>query len=422
MTRQYIGARYIPIFDGEFNPNKNYEALTTVNYYNSMYISKKPVPAGTVPTNENYWALVSNYNAQVDEYRQQVEAYKEEVDALKIETEEGFENVTKPLNNRVFLFIGDSYADVDSGNDYVDYIKAYLPSAVIYKSAKKSCGFIGDTNVSAYDTTFEHLLQVAVVPSKTAITDIIVLGGVNDYNSTGAIENAISAFMNTAKTQYPNATVHLGMLSYSMQSTQTGWLGTVLTEYQKIGKYGGCYISNCEFILHDRALLGADKLHPTDDGNKVIANYICGYMLNRNIDVHKDRLAITKGNNVTATSVTMELREEMHNNLVSFNTASPITIMLDVENYACDGTHIITFCEITNGYIAGSGGFAGVNVPCFIYDAGSYYPATINLFLENMQLKGSIMCIVSGQASWRTAHLTNIVIPRFESVVIATNN
>lgn len=80
MTRQYIGARYVPIIDGEYNSEKVYEPLTIVTYNGSSYTSKKSVPAGTLPTNTEYWALTGNYNAQVEQYLQEVSAYKTETD------------------------------------------------------------------------------------------------------------------------------------------------------------------------------------------------------------------------------------------------------------------------------------------------------------------------------------------------------
>ena len=80
MVKQYIGARYVPVFDGEYNPEKTYEPLTIVTYLNNSYTSKKTVPAGTLPSNSEYWALTGNYNAQVEQYRQEVEQYHEEME------------------------------------------------------------------------------------------------------------------------------------------------------------------------------------------------------------------------------------------------------------------------------------------------------------------------------------------------------
>lgn len=79
MTRQYIGARYVPKFADPiaWDKTNSYEALTIVTYLNNSYTSKKPVPANTEITDTEYWVVTGNYNAQVEEYRQEVEKIKE---------------------------------------------------------------------------------------------------------------------------------------------------------------------------------------------------------------------------------------------------------------------------------------------------------------------------------------------------------
>lgn len=68
----YVGARYVPIYDGAWSASKKYEPLVVVQYQGNSYTSKTYVPAGVNPTNENYWAQSGNYNAQVEEYRKEV--------------------------------------------------------------------------------------------------------------------------------------------------------------------------------------------------------------------------------------------------------------------------------------------------------------------------------------------------------------
>lgn len=78
MNRQYIGARYVPIFSDpiEWDSRKSYEALTIVEYLGGSYTSKKNVPSGIEPTNKDYWVQTGNYNAQIEEYRQEAEEAK----------------------------------------------------------------------------------------------------------------------------------------------------------------------------------------------------------------------------------------------------------------------------------------------------------------------------------------------------------
>lgn len=70
---KYIGARYVPIFDGIWDNTKKYEPLTIVTYNGNSYTSKTFVPEGIDISNETYWVITGNYNAQIESYRKEVE-------------------------------------------------------------------------------------------------------------------------------------------------------------------------------------------------------------------------------------------------------------------------------------------------------------------------------------------------------------
>ena len=86
-TRQYIGARYVPIFgrkDEEsilWDNSKPYEPLTIVLYQGNSYTSRQYVPVGVEITNLAFWANTGNYNAQVEQYRQEVATFQAGLDA-----------------------------------------------------------------------------------------------------------------------------------------------------------------------------------------------------------------------------------------------------------------------------------------------------------------------------------------------------
>ena len=98
----YIGMRYVPKFDGDWNPNKEYEPLIIVQYNSSSYTSKRPVPAGTLPTDSTYWALTGNYNGQIANLQQEIDVINNDMDTLK-------DNITaaklagKKLNGNLLL-------------------------------------------------------------------------------------------------------------------------------------------------------------------------------------------------------------------------------------------------------------------------------------------------------------------------------
>lgn len=75
----YIGARYVPVFDGEWDAAKSYEPLTVVTCQGNSYTSKTFVAAGTPVSNETYWALTGNYNAQLEEIIKQLDTHTTQI-------------------------------------------------------------------------------------------------------------------------------------------------------------------------------------------------------------------------------------------------------------------------------------------------------------------------------------------------------
>lgn len=85
-VRQYIGARYVPLFadPAEWDNTKTYEPLTIVLHKGNSYTSRQYVPAGIDITNNDYWALTGNYNAQVEAYRAETQANTSKFAAMGI--------------------------------------------------------------------------------------------------------------------------------------------------------------------------------------------------------------------------------------------------------------------------------------------------------------------------------------------------
>ena len=71
-VREYIGARYVPLFMGDWDNSNTYEPLSIVMYEGDSYTSRQFVPEGVAITNTAYWAVTGNYNAQIEAYREEV--------------------------------------------------------------------------------------------------------------------------------------------------------------------------------------------------------------------------------------------------------------------------------------------------------------------------------------------------------------
>lgn len=86
-VRQYIGARYVPLFadPAEWDNTKTYEPLTIVLHEGNSYTSRQYVPVGIDINNAEYWALTGNYNAQVEAYRAETQANTSKFTAMGID-------------------------------------------------------------------------------------------------------------------------------------------------------------------------------------------------------------------------------------------------------------------------------------------------------------------------------------------------
>ena len=75
-VREYIGARYVPVFAEpiEWDNTKAYEPLTIVTHEGNSYTSTQSVPIGIDIANTSYWVVTGNYNAQIEQYRKETQA------------------------------------------------------------------------------------------------------------------------------------------------------------------------------------------------------------------------------------------------------------------------------------------------------------------------------------------------------------
>ena len=272
----YIGMRYVPIFDGDWDATKSYEALTIVQYGNNTYTSKKPVPVGTLPTNTNYWALTGNYNGQIADLNTRMTAAEGNINDLdtRIDT---LEAEVPALRKRKFILIGDSYGNgVPLGTSYgwIARAKAALgltEGVNVWSYGLDGAGFV------AHGVTFQSGLLSAIndipVAARDTIPDIYVGGGINDLECTG-IEAAITTFCNTANQYFPNAKIKIGFMGAYNNKNRSSSMQKSAIEFWKV-KFSYCNadgraevdseLYDCLLITYDK-LSSSDGLHPTEAG------------------------------------------------------------------------------------------------------------------------------------------------------------
>lgn len=203
MTRQYVGARYVPKFASpmEWDNSRPYEALEIVTYMGSSYTSKIPVPVGAEISDQMYWVCTGNYNAQVELYREEVEELREEVEALGT-----IANMTERLKNKNILIIGGSNSVYNSSSDstrdkWADKFRdrmETLGSTVTNLSQGGKC--LTSYNGSTGGDCVSSIINSATAETLASYDIIIINAGVNDFRegiSIGNVNDAAAAVSGT---------------------------------------------------------------------------------------------------------------------------------------------------------------------------------------------------------------------------------
>lgn len=280
MTRQYIGARYVPKFFADENGNPSwrdsipYEALTIVMYLGNSYTSKKAVPIGIQIDNTEYWVLTGAYNEQVEQYREEVE------------------NLRNMITKKNVLCIGDSYLAYSSQEMETEswgaFLRIYLGSSNnVTLNGMGGSGFVGNTT-RTFGVLLSEKYNSMTDEERNAITDIVVCGGLNDASAVAdgktSFDDVISAmrlFFTNASTYFPNARVHVGAIGwmatgYTNRDSYMTTFRSIIELYRKSPFYSTSgkvdYLTGVEYIMPIEPINNykPDLIHPTAQASSAI--------------------------------------------------------------------------------------------------------------------------------------------------------
>lgn len=195
----YIGARYAPIFGGDWDNTKTYEPLVIVTNQGNSYTSVTFVPIGIDINNTTYWALTGNYNAQVEQYRQEVAQVSERQDTTEAEVNQIQESIAElpelpelddvytRLKGKTIVVVGDSLTIGSGealGHTWVEQIaERYNCTTYNYgMSASKIC------SGGSGSLTTDMINRVPSILAEIPTCDYFILsGGANDKNQNAPL-------------------------------------------------------------------------------------------------------------------------------------------------------------------------------------------------------------------------------------------
>lgn len=160
-NRQYIGARYVPVFADplQWDDTRIYEPLTMVQNQGETYISRTAVPIGIDILNDDYWVFLTNWNAQIEQYRQEVLTFDD--------------RITENAND-----ISDIEDAIDGINDDITNINDDI-------SAIESDDWVTENRISDNAVTTDKISNNAITNDKIAEDEITLNKLTNGSSSIG---------------------------------------------------------------------------------------------------------------------------------------------------------------------------------------------------------------------------------------------
>lgn len=205
----------------------------------------------------------------------------------------------KTFNGKVIYF-SDSYGTTEvSTHNWVDELNSRLGTEIFSEHREGGAGFLGRGNSAtrSWTTTLQNMVNSSTLEQRKDVKAIIIGGGFNDRGfQDSQLYSAMNTFNNIAKNNFPNATIYLACIGWTIDTETTDLniasgflynLQNVLPIYSRCGEFGWKFLSNCEYVMHDSSLFKEDKIHPNDSGGIIIAGAMYS-AINGCCDVHKN--------------------------------------------------------------------------------------------------------------------------------------
>lgn len=295
--------------------------------------------------------------------------------------------------NRRFICIGDSYNIINT-NDPTEtvqpwgyYLQNYmqLSNSQFYNFGKSGAGWAKTNN------QFITLLQdnEANITNKNTITDILVLGGVNDNAMTNSeIFNAIKEFSNYCLQNYPNAIITIGLLSWARSESLRKRLMQMLQYYNNTSYFKNIRVVPRLFQIIHCYNLQIEDGHPNNVGNQNIAYFMFNYLKNGVMDNSQISDTNLYANDNTLGLTNNQLIGTQYHTINKYN----VNILININ----DITSFSTPTELRSGNNYKLGAFNDIFAKCnnlpltygcgWAYDGSKYYSFNYVLIANNGDL------------------------------------
>lgn len=365
----YVGARYVPIFCGEWDANNTYEPLSIVTNEGNSYTSRGYVPKGIPITNGTYWALTGNFNGQLASLQEDVDANTSNITS-HTESISVLQNQVKDINssiNDTVILLGDSFGEGgrEWGTGWVSLINGRIRKP--YEASAIGGAAFSRPSPMNYKDVLNNIS--AQTKSKATLIYIQTAGNDTGQNMSQLI-TSMNNFASYAKSQCPNLKQIILIVTVPHPNRYQIKRNLMLsTQQNNISPYYSV-IPESVSLLHTYNLIGPDQLHPNQSGFNMLAYYIA-QIVNGECYVNPRFSSIVHNNNGSVRTAFSGMNVIGH---IIGNTSNypEITTANAYEIYTFKSSDAINLLPVNESVQLGTGN---------LYNNNKTYP--VNLMLTN---------------------------------------
>lgn len=293
-VRQYVGARYVPVFANplEWSDTREYEPLTIVTYQGNSYTSMQYVPTSIGIADTAYWALTGNFNAQVEAYRAEVRAFDDRINAnaaainantTAINANTAAINANAAAINanaaaiaqektdrttNVMLAFGDSYGvdTISQGPVWCEITANKLQATELHNYCVGGATF----NTTKEKNFFVQVDKaISEIKNPEYVKYVGIVGGTND--GSNSIANAIVSLVAKINSAFPNAVIGIGLNASKQDILSYGAKQKRIAALNLNGNFATpVFIDSVVYTQLAKDCMMDDNIHPTAKGSNRI--------------------------------------------------------------------------------------------------------------------------------------------------------
>ena len=286
-VRQYVGARYVPVFANplEWSDTREYEPLTIVTYQGNSYTSMQYVPTSISIADTAYWALTGNFNAQVEAYRAEVRAFDDRINAnaaainanaAAISANDAAisanaaaiaqENTDRTTN--VMLAFGDSFGvgTISQGPVWCEITANKLQATELHNYCVGGATF----NTTKEKNFFVQVDKaISEIKNPEYVKYVGIVGGTND--GSNSIADAIVSLVAKINSAFPNAVIGIGLNASKQDILSYGAKQKRIAALNLNGNFATpVFIDSIVYTQLANGCMMNDNIHPTAKGSNRI--------------------------------------------------------------------------------------------------------------------------------------------------------